>query len=334
MSWYHIPGQQQDVAVSTCVRLTRNLTGYPFPARLDAPGAKAVIEAVGAVLEKNGFIRTELAEVSRSAAESLAEKGFITPRFIRESLPHALFLNDPCNLAVTVCGEDHLCIQCLLSGMTLQDAFEGASKAESLLDSGLELAFDGRLGYLTADPTRLGNAMDSSVVLLLPLLGGKTDTVARRLSRRGIVMESCGGDGAGTGWLFRLSHRGGGGMTEAESLALLEGAAQSVMDAERSARDRLTGEERDRMTDRILRAEGILRHAHMLSAHELFGLLGLLRLGAAMGVTAGIRVEDLTALLIEAMPATLTAEVKTPPKNDTERDILRARVVRERIFGA
>ena len=56
MSWYHIPGNQQDVAVSTRVRLARNLAGYSFPARLDASGARAIIEAVGSVLEKNGFV--------------------------------------------------------------------------------------------------------------------------------------------------------------------------------------------------------------------------------------------------------------------------------------
>jgi protein arginine kinase len=50
MSWYHIPGNQQDVAVSTRVRLARNLAGYPFPDRLDASGARGILEAVGVVL--------------------------------------------------------------------------------------------------------------------------------------------------------------------------------------------------------------------------------------------------------------------------------------------
>ena len=86
MSWYHVPGNQQDVAVSTRVRLARNLAGYPFPARLDAAGAKSVTEAVGAVLEKNGFIRIDFADISRGAAGSLVEKCFITPRFVSRSL--------------------------------------------------------------------------------------------------------------------------------------------------------------------------------------------------------------------------------------------------------
>lgn len=335
MSWYHIPGNQQDVAVSTRVRLARNLAGYPFPARLDASGARAIIEAVGSVLEKNGFVTTDFSEISRGAAGALAEKGFISPRFISESLPHALLLNDPCNLAVMVCEEDHIRIQCILSGLSLKDAYEGASKVESLLDGALELAFDERWGYLTASPMELGTAMRGSVTLSLPLLSGtgRMEALAYRLGQMGISLRPCQGDGEAAGLLYRLTNRGTLGVTEEETLASLAEAANSVIDAERGLRNGLSGEERERLADRILRAEGVLRHARMVTAAELPGLLGLLRLGAAMGVTPEIKVETLTALLTEAMPATLALGAETPPKHDTERDILRARMVRERVFG-
>lgn len=335
MSWYHIPGNQQDVAVSTRVRLARNLAGYPFPARLDASGARAILEAVRVVLEKNGFVTTDFSEISRGAAGSLAEKGFISPRFISESLPHALLLNDPCNLAVMVCEEDHIRIQCILPGLSLKDAYEGASKVESLLDGALELAFDERLGYLTASPMELGTAMRGAVTLSLPLLSGtgRMEALSYRLGQMGISLRPCHTGGTDAEWLYRLTSRGTLGMTEEETLASLEEAAKSVIDTERGLRAGLSEEERERLTDRILRAEGILRHARMVTAAELPELLGLLRLGAAMGVTPQIKVETLTALLTEAMPATLTLGVEPPPKNDTERDILRARVVRERVFG-
>ncbi len=335
MSWYHIPGNQQDVAVSTRVRLARNLAGYPFPARLDATGARAIIEAVGSVLEKNGFVRTDFAEISRGAAGSLAERGFISPRFISESLPHALFLNDPCNLAVMVCEEDHVRVQSLLAGLSLQDAYDGAAKVEALLDGALELAFDQRWGYLTACPMELGTAMRGSVTVSLPLLGGtgRVEALSYRLGQMGISLRGCSANGGAAGWLYRLSGRGTLGVSEEEILTALKEAARSVIDAERGLREGLSGEERERLTDRILRAEGVLRHARMVTAAELPELLGLLRLGAAMGVTPDVKVETLTALLSEAMPATLTLGAEPPPKNDTERDILRARVVRERVFG-
>ena len=98
MAWYEIPGAEQDVALCTCARLSRNLEAFPFPARLEPTGAKEVISAVGAVLTENGFTAIDFAEISRTAACALVEKYDAGPEFIRESLPHALYLNEPCGI--------------------------------------------------------------------------------------------------------------------------------------------------------------------------------------------------------------------------------------------
>lgn len=336
MAWYHIPGGDQDVTVSTRVRFARNLREFPFPARLDAVGAREIIDRVGGVLEKNGFIRTDFSDISGVAAQSLVEKHYVSPAFVRESLPHALFLNEPCNLAVMVCEEDHIRIQCILSGLALRDALEGAGKIEALLDGAFELAFDRRWGYLTACPTNLGTAMRGSVMLSLPLLtaAGRMEHLALQEGQTGLLLRGLYGEGtAAAGCLYQLSNRPTMGLSEEEIILRLEEAARSIMEAERRCREAITGGELDRLTDRVRRAEGTLRHAHILSAGELLELLGQVRLGAAMGILQGLRVEALTALLVEAMPATLTVGIEPPPKNDRERDILRARMVRERLFG-
>lgn len=335
MSWYHVPGEQQDVAVCTRVWLARNLAAYPFPHRLEATDAKRVIEQVGRVLEKNGFIPTDLTEISRGAAGSLGEKGFISSRFIATSLPHTLFLNDPCNLSVMVCEEDHIRIQCLLAGISLKDAYEGVTKVEALLDEAMELAFDPRLGYLTADPLRAGSAMEASVLLSLPLLQGSESihAMAHRAALWGLSPKPCPEGSLSANHLYALHARPLPGETEEELLSHLELHVGQLIEAERRLREELSGEARERMLDRILRARGILRDARMIAAEELVELLGLLRLGAAMGVTPEIKVESLTALLIEAMPATLTLGVEPPPKNHSERDILRARMVQKRLFA-
>jgi hypothetical protein len=47
-----------------------------------------------------------------------------------------------------------------------------------------------------------------------------------------------------------------------------------------------------------------------------------------------MRMEDLNRLLVEAMPATLTLSADPHPKDERGRDILRAKTVRARLFGA
>ena len=46
MAWYTESGEMLDVVISTRVRFARNLSEYPFPARLDEKGRGEIIEKV------------------------------------------------------------------------------------------------------------------------------------------------------------------------------------------------------------------------------------------------------------------------------------------------
>lgn len=333
MAWYHVPGNEQDVVVSTRVRLSRNVAGFPFPARLDAARAREIMALVGGILEKNGFTKLDFEDMSRTTAYALVEKQYVSPAFVRESLPHAVFLSEPCNLAVMVCEEDHVRLQAILPGLSLRDAMDGAFKVEALLDEQLEFSFDERLGYLTRSPGDLGTGMRATVLLCLPMLGttGRIEALAQSLSRMGIVWQSMEGDGSESPHLYSLSNRATLGVSEEEIRAGLEEAVRRVVEAERRLRTTVSGAELYKLSDRVKRAEGILHAAELLSAEELVRLLSDLRLGAAMGILPHVKVETLTALLIEAMPAGLTLSAEEEPKSDNERDRLRARVVREAL---
>ena len=336
MAWYHFPGNRQDTVVSTRVRLARNLAGYPFPSRMEPAKARELITRVGDILEENGFTKIDFADISRATAQSLMEKLYVSPSFVRESHPHALFLNEPCNLSVTVGEEDHTRIQCILPGLSLRDAFSGVCKMESILDGVLGFAFDKQLGYLTASPSNLGTAMRVSVLLCLPMLtaGRRMEALSLQVGQTGLLLRGVQGDEPRViGGLCRLSNRVTLGVSEEEILERMETAVEQLVSAEEQLRQRITGEEAALLTDRVRRAEGILRYAHRLTVTELLGYLSDLRLGVAMGLT-DTRVEALTGLLVDAMPATLTLGAEASPKQEQERDILRARVVKERLFGA
>lgn len=336
MSWYHMPGNDQDVAISTRIRVSRNLAGVPFSPRLDANGAREIIHTVGSVLEKNGFIATDFSEISGTAAKALVEKRWITPEFARASHPHALFLNEPCNLAVMVCEEDHIRIQCILPGLDLRDGLDGALKVERLLDSHIPLAFEEKWGYLSASPANLGSGLRASVYLSLPLLekSGRLEGLGHRLIRSGLYLRGpFGEDAYPFGHIYQLSNRVSLGIPEEELCGIMQEASENLILAERQAREAVSGDELYRLTDTVRRAEGLLRYATLLPTGEMTQLLGLLRLGAAMGMVKGVRVETITALLSEAMPANLVLGMEPPPKGETSKNIFRAHLVRKTLFG-
>ncbi len=337
MAWYHIPGHDQDVAVVSRVRLSRNLADLPFPSKLDAPRARELITRVGEVLEQNGFTRSDPSELTRPAAYALVERQYVSPAFVRESLPHALFLNEPCNLSVSVCVEDHIRLRSVLPGLALRDGLAGVLGIESLLDRAFPLAFDERLGYLSRSPMELGCGVRASVMLCLPMLEaeGRIEPLTARLAQTGVLLRAICRPGTG-GSLYRLTGRPMLGVSEEDSIATPEEAAGRVIEAERRARQALSGTARERVRDRVRRAEAILRSAYLLTATEVPGLLAEARLGAALGMAEEVRVEAVTAALIESMPAGLSSVASdiSPADSETARDALRARLVRERLFGA
>ena len=66
----------------------------------------------------------------------------------------------------------------------------------------------------------------------------------------------------------------------------------------------------------------------MLSSAESIELFSLVRLGVALGVIDDVDYATLSRILVETLPATLMLEGATHPKNDTERDILRAEKIK------
>lgn len=335
MAWYHTPGNEQDTVICTHVTIARNLEGYPFPARLDAAGARDILAKIGGILEQNGFTKTDFADISRTMAYALVEQQYVTPSFVKESIPHALYRNEPCNLSATVCGEDHVRVQAILSGLSLQDAYEAARKIEQLLDERFDLAFDERLGYLTASPGDLGTSLHPSVTLCLPMLAesGRMEDLAMQLNRLGLHLCALYGEGRthAPGALYRLHPHSALGLSEDDILRKTESAVRQIIDKERALRRTLNDADRDRLTDRILRAEGTLRYAHALPSRELLDLLADVRLGIAMELVRDVAVETLTALLVEAMPATLTLASPSPLPTDRALELYRATVVKEKL---
>ena len=336
MSWYHTPGKEQDVVVSTRVRFARNIENMPFVSGMDAPAAEALISRVGEVLEGGGFVKTDFQSISRTMAYAYVEKHYASPGFIKVSLPHVLYLNEPCHLSVMLCEEDHIRLQCILPGLALTEALEGAQRVDELLDQNFNYAFDekGRWGYLTHCPTNLGTAMRASVMMFLPALtsGGLMDGLSTQLAQGGMTVRGLWGEGTGSaGCLYQISNRITLGVTEAEIISGMFQAVQAICEQERKLRASIKGEALDELTDRIYRSLGTLKYARTLPLREFISLLSDVRLGVAMGILEGIHIHQLTSLFIDAMPASLALSSNLTQASDRETNFARSVLVRERL---
>ncbi len=334
MIWYNHTGASPETVISTRVRLARNLCGYPFVSHLDAGASNEIIEKVAAPLEASGFRRINFSELSPIMATSYVERHYVSPEFAAKTAPHALLLQEAAGLAVMVCEEDHLRIQSILPGLSLEEAYKNASLTERRLDEDFDFAYSEELGYLTHCPTNLGTGMRASVMMFLPALGmgGYMDSLSNQLSKIGLTVRGLYGEGSSSsGYLYQISNQITLGLSEEAILEKLKDAVEQISESELRARESITGDARDRLTDRILRQEGILKYAYMLTSSEFIKAFSDVRLGISLGLVTDITYEQLGTLLVEAMPATLTLSSENTPKSESARDKLRAKRVQDTL---
>ena len=334
MKWYTNNANQSDIVLSTRVRLARNLCDYPFPTRLDVDSRNEVNQIVkNALIDDNNkdelsFI--EMSSLSQAQAVSLAEKHLISPEFASNSLGRALILSKDEDISIMLCEEDHVRIQVIYPGLSLEEAFEKANGFDEKLEKSTAIAFDEKLGFLTQCPTNLGTGLRASVMLHLPALARSSaiHRLASTVAKLGLTLRGAYGEGSQPiGDIFQLSNQVTLGISEKAAIQNLNSIALQITQQEKQARASLLKD--DKFIDKIWRSYGILKTAHMLSCNEFTDLISLVRLGASQGML-DIPLDTLSRLLIEMQPATINA-VQGKNLTPTERDVFRAKTVKETL---
>ena len=308
-----------NVVISTRVRLARNLKNYPFPCKLSQQGREEVIEKVRDAV-KNGnsvladdFSYIKMSELDPRQSVSLVEKRLVSPEFVSDTAGRALLLSSDERLSIMLNEEDHIRLQVITPGLSLEQAYDTADKLDTLLDERLDFAFDEKLGYLTQCPTNLGTGMRASVMLHLPALekSNAISRIAGNLSKLGLTMRGAHGEGTEPqGALYQLSNQVTLGISE------------------KAARERLC--KSVDVQDTIARSLGILKYAVVIAHEEALRLLSNVRLGIVSGQIKNIGVDCIDKLMIDVEPATLSVNAGkslSPRERDTER----AKLIKSRL---
>lgn len=330
MSWYNIEGKEPDVVISSRVRYARNIADYPFLTRLDDAGANEIIEKVKAA-DGGACEFIDFNGIDGAKAEAYVERRFVSPEFAASELPHALLCDEEKGVAVMIIEEDHMRIQCVKSGLALEEANLDACAELDRLESGLHIAYDEKLGYLTHCPTNLGTAMRASVMLFLPALtmNGQISQLSAYLQKTGMTIRGMYGEGsAADGYMYQISNRVTLGVSEDDIIAKLGEAVTQIIATERKSREILKSDNSDALCDMIMRSYGVLRYAKILSSKEFMKLAADVRLGVALGYIQNLSYSTLNSLMIAVSPATLSLGGGL---DESARDLARAKMVNDKL---
>jgi protein arginine kinase len=335
--WLKGTGPNSDIVMSSRIRLARNLEKIPFSHWADRRQLEEVLAgAQSAVLAldffKNGLF-LKLRELNNLDRQFLIERHLVSREFISGSNEKAVAISDKEIISLMVNEEDHLRFQVIFSGFNLMDAWRLMDRIESQMGQKLNFAFHSNWGYLTACPTNTGTGLRASVMLHLPALviTKQINRVLHAIAKLSLTVRGFYGEGTeARGNFFQISNQVSLGHSEEEIIDNIERIIKQVIEQEQNARESLANQSREMLQDRIFRAYGTLKSAHIITSNETIDLLSSLRLGLDLGIIKEISRQTINELFILTQPAHLQ-KLEGRSLTPNQRDIKRAEIIRSKL---
>ncbi len=334
--WLRGTGPESDIVMCSRIRLARNLNDFPFinrASRLERTEIEAVVrgslpQVVGAdlnFLDVNGM--------SKLDRLFLVERQLISRELDNAEGPRGVAIAPHENVSIMINEEDHLRIQVMLSGLSLQDVWDRINQIDDQLEEKLSYAFSSQLGYLTACPTNVGTGIRVGVMLHLPALvqTKQIDKVFRALQKINLAVRGLYGEGTQAfGDFYQISNQQTLGKSEQELIRNLTEVVPQIIEYERKARLGLVNERRQHLHDQVSRAYGVLKTAHTISSEETMHLLSSVRMGINLGLIDDLEIPTVNELFIHTQPAHLQ-KIQGAPLEVDERNVARASYLRSRL---
>ena len=337
-AWYSESGPEDDVVISTRVRLSRNLSGFHFPGRMTADDEEKVRDSVLGVIRKlespGVFMCRTMGELTPGTRRILLERNLVPQEFtVRAEKGIALRADQ--RLEVLTNEVDHIRIAAIRGGRQVYQGWREADELDTALEDGLDYAVVFDFGYLNAEPVNCGTGLRASVMLHLPALveTGLIDKALKAVVKLGVSVKGFFGDEAHSlGEMYQIGNQISIGVSEEEIIEKLDTITDQLVHYERKAREELAEKRSIETEDRVFRALGILRNCRMLSSKEAIEHLSSLRLGVAMGLV-NIPVARVTGLFFKTQKAHVRRLLGEEENGGDTRNIdqARARMVREAL---
>jgi protein arginine kinase len=336
-SWMRGNGPDSDIVFSSRVRLARNLADSIFPNRA-TPNEKAqVLERIQAAVKHleqfKGGLYVKMDEIGDLDKQFLAERYLISRELASAGAGSAVVISPDQSMSLMINEEDHIRFQVLLSGFRLGECFEIAERIDGELEQRLEYAYSPKLGYLSACPTNVGTGIRVSAMLHLPalILIRQIEQVLQAIIKLGLAVRGLYGEG--TEWfgnLFQISNQVTLGKSEQELIASLEKVIRQVVQSEKHARASLVKTKSEALYDKVGRAAGILRNAHVITSRETIDHLSTLRMGIDLSLIEDLDRQAVNELFILTQPAHLQ-KISGKPLDAAVRDVERGALLRKRL---
>ncbi|MCK4283004.1 MAG: protein arginine kinase [Candidatus Brocadiae bacterium] len=310
--WLCGEGPENDIVISSRIRLARNIAGFSFLHGASVEERKRINDLLREKIHKAGIaddpIYYDLESANAIERAYLVERHLISRELAEAQGPRSVAVARDESLSMMINEEDHLRLQFLRGGLRLEEVYEQADQFDDVLSGAVRYAFSPKYGHLTACPTNTGTGLRASVMLHLPgvVMAQEMDRVIKIARGSKLAIRGVYGEGThGAGDFYQVSNHVTLGLAEDEIINGVTEAATRLVALERTARLNLYNQHRKEFEKRIRHAFGLLCVASTISSQEALNLLSQVRMGVEMNLLAGTRIEALNDLFLLTLPAHL-----------------------------
>lgn len=330
--WMGERGRLGEVAVSTRVRLGRNLEELPFPNRLTAEELDRLMRSLEQLLEGGLGLRwAPWGSLPIHQKRLALERRLLSAQQALEDVRIVGVTDDENGCFLTNSG-DHFAFLGFSGGWNWSLALLRAQGVWRAFEPSFRWARHDRYGWLGADPLYWGPNLRVTVTIHLPALEetGRIVQVLDRIEESRLTLRGLSSlDKRSLGDLYLVATGPTTGRSVLELVRELEDVLREVAALEAAARSALWRDSRIQVLDRIGRSLGILRGAHLLPEQEAFACLSQLRLGVNLGILKGEALSRIDRLYYGILRGHLMFDVAEEDAAEATEERLRAAFVKE-----
>lgn len=317
-AWYTDTGIDNDVVLSTRVRLARNLSDFPFPEFMKNDSNErllsVVFDAFSKLDDSRNYQALSLGNVEEIGRYILVERG-VMPAGMIDKPGSGIIVSADGHISCTVNYHNHLHISSFIAGYSPLEAYNLVNSLDSSLQDYLQFAGNSEFGYFTSRLKDTGTGMKISAMLHLPSVveAGLQDELFKTLVKSGFdvyaVYASYGNAPDRTGnvlgaW-FRIATSTSFPLSETDQIAQISQAVHHIMTIERHSRNDLLEKKPTKLKDRVYRALANIKYSRYISMREGLELVSSLKWGLNLGMLTGVTDSELYALMYRIHPAHL-----------------------------
>ncbi len=315
-AWYAAAGEDDDVVVSSRVRLARNLANFPFPETCDDDEAtqvqNIVFDAFNNMENAEAFQSVSLAAVEPLGTKILSERGLFDSNF-GTGLVMRL---DGVSSCLVNCV-DHVRISSFTPGLDCSAAHAASRELDLQMQRRIQFAANYDFGYLTANALDSGSGMKTSIRVHLPSISyaEKINDIVSIAAEKGFSVTAPYGNGsrAGSslGAFYQISSANSVSGNEVDQLAAITSFAKNICETERKFRANYADNKATPVRDLVLRAFSTARFCMLLSLREAVELVSTVKWGLDLGMVKGTKDFMLSSLLYRVQSGHLGFLLKT-----------------------